>query len=278
MNFHNIHLAFPKRIKKRTNQANDITADEITVNKFFAHWIKEIGIKRYGDNLSILPLTNTVEVYKYSDRQLKHVPEKAREVLQSDLLYSKKKVKLPDDQDRRDEHTAAGEDVNKRTGENINGRVKKFQDQLKTTRYYRRPLKYLCDIELVNQSVRFNTQWWLTFETNMEKLFGSKANQAAAAGPPNNVDAKIILESAPYILYHQFNLNDNFRTYLEGTMISKNNLRTGLQGIPLQKSYEMTAGSQSRTVTFNNAFKQFSFLEILLVYDRSNHHLNIYNN
>ena len=208
-------------MQKRTNQANDIMADEIIVNNFFAHWIKEIDIKHYGDDLPILPLTNTVEVYKHSDTQLKHVPEKALEVLRYDLLYSKKKVKL---QDRQGKYSVAGKDANKRTDKNINNRIGKFQDQLKATRYYRIPLKYLCDNGLVNQPVRFNTPWQLTFGTNMQKLFESKAYQGAAAGLPNNVDAKIVLESAPYILYHQFDLDDNF------------NLRTSLQITLLQKS------------------------------------------
>ena len=80
-----------------------------------------------------------------------------------------------------------------------------------------------------------------------------------------------------YILYYQFDLDDNFRTYLEGAMISENSMRTGLQKPPLQKSYEMMMiGGQSRTVTFNNAFKQFSFIEISLVFDRSDQHLSIY--
>ena len=60
-------MVFPLRIKKRTNQANHTLALEITVNNFFGHWIREIDIKRYGDDLPILPLTNTVEIYKYSD-------------------------------------------------------------------------------------------------------------------------------------------------------------------------------------------------------------------
>ena len=43
----------------------------------------------------------------------------------------------------------------------------------------------------------------------------------------------------------------------------------------------MAVGSQSRTVTFNNAFKQFSFkqfsfIEISLVYGRNNQHQSIY--
>ena len=88
MNFHNVHLVFPLRIKKRTNNANNILATEITVNIFFAHWIKEIDIKRYGDELPVLPLTNTVEIYKYSHAMLK---QEALEVLRYDLLYSKKR-------------------------------------------------------------------------------------------------------------------------------------------------------------------------------------------
>ena len=120
MNFHNIHLVFPLKIKKQTNVANDILDTEITVNNFFAHWIKEMDIKRLGDDTPILPTTNTVEIYKYSDAILKHMPKIALAVIENDLLYSRKKVKLPTGKDRRDEHTAAGEDAVGRTDENLN--------------------------------------------------------------------------------------------------------------------------------------------------------------
>ena len=60
-------------------------------------------------------------------------------------------------------------------------------------------------------------------------------------------------------------------------MVSENLLRTSIRKTPLQKSYELVAGTQSKTITFNNKFKQFSFLEISLVFDRSDHHLSIYN-
>ena len=99
MNFHNVHLVFPIKIKKRTNVANDLTATDTVVSNFFAHWIKEIDIKRLGDDTPILPTTNTVEIYKYSDVILKDIPKKALAVIQNDLLYSKKQVKLPDDKD-----------------------------------------------------------------------------------------------------------------------------------------------------------------------------------
>ena len=96
MNFHSVHLVFPLKILKKTNVANDILVTEITANNFFAHWIKEIDIKRLGDDIPILPTTNTINIYKYSDAMLKHLPTKALKVIENDLLYSKKKVKLPD--------------------------------------------------------------------------------------------------------------------------------------------------------------------------------------
>ena len=67
LNFHNVHLAFPMKIKKSSNVANNLNATDITVNNLFAHLIKEIDIKRLGDDTPILPTTNTVEIYKYSN-------------------------------------------------------------------------------------------------------------------------------------------------------------------------------------------------------------------
>ena len=68
---------------------------EITANNFFAHWIKEIDIKRLGDDIPILPTTNMINIYKYSDAMLKHLPEKALKVIENNFLYSKKKLSCP---------------------------------------------------------------------------------------------------------------------------------------------------------------------------------------
>ena len=276
MNFHNVHLVFPMKIKKSTNVANNLTATDITVNNFFAHWTKEIDIKRLGDDTPILPTTNSVEIYKYSDVILKHIPKNALAVIENDLLYSKRKVTLPVGEDRRDNHTAANEDADNRTDDNIDKRIQKFRTQLQSTYYYRIPLKYICDIGYVNTPIKFNTKWRLTFETNMSRLFESKTNLAAGADYPDTVDAKIILDSAPCLLFHQFSLEDTYRAYFEGAMISNQVLRTGLKFSPYQKSYELVAGAQSKTFTFTNAFKQFAFLEFSLVFDKSDQHLNIY--
>ena len=46
---------------------NDIPANTIAVNNFFAHCIKEIDIKRYGNELQILPTDKSRDIYRYSD-------------------------------------------------------------------------------------------------------------------------------------------------------------------------------------------------------------------
>ena len=277
MNFHNLEIVFPMKIKKKTDDDDDLDATLITVNNFFAHWIKEIEIKKLGDDQPILPTINTVEIYKYSDQILKHLPKDSLKLIEKDLLYSKKKVRISGNRDRRRKFVAAGGDVNDRTDDNIDDRIEKFHDQLEDTHYYRIPLKYITELGFVNQPVKFNTKWRIIFESDMSRLFESKAQLATAATAIPTPDAKIILDSAPYLFYHQFNLEDTYRTYLEGALVSSRKLRGGLKLFPYRKSYEIVAGGQSKTFTFTNAFKQFEFLEISLVYDSSDQHLTIYN-
>ena len=276
MNFHNLEIVFPMKIKKKTNDGNDLDATLITVNNFFAHWIKEIEIKKLGDDQPILPTINTVEIYKYSDQILKHMPKDSLKLIENDLLYSKKKVKISGNRDRRRKFVAAGGDANDRTDDNLDERIEKFHDQLENTHYYRIPLKYIMELGFVNQPVKFNTKWRIIFESDMSRLFESKAQLATVATAIPTPDAKIILDSAPYLFYHQFNLEDTYRTYLEGALVSSRKLRGGLKLFPYQKSYEIVTGGQSKTFTFTNAFKQFEFLEISLVYDSSDQHLTIY--
>ena len=276
MNFHDVQLVFPLKIKKKTNVANDIDNTLMTVNNFFAHWIKEIDIQKLGDDHPILPTINTVEIYKYSDQILKHLPKDSLKLIEKDLLFSKKKVKLPTGEDRRKKFIVAGGDADERTDDNLDERIQKFHDQLEDTYFYRIPLKYICELGFVNQPVKFNTKWRIIFENDMSRLFESKAQLAAADTAIPTPDPKIILDSAPYLLYHQFALEDTYRTYLEGVMTDKQKLRAGLKLFPYQKSYEIVAGAQSKTFTFTNAFKQFEYLEISLVFDKSDQHLTIY--
>ena len=59
-------------------------------------------------------------------------------------------------------------------------------------------------------------------------------------------------------------------------MISNKVLRTGIKKTPYQKTYELIRGAQSRTITFESSNKQFSFLEISLIFDSSRQHKSIY--
>ena len=45
-----IHLCFPMKIKKSTNNPSDIGSNMITVNNFFAHFIKETSVTKYGSD------------------------------------------------------------------------------------------------------------------------------------------------------------------------------------------------------------------------------------
>ena len=151
------------------------------------------------------------------------------------ICYIQKKiVKLPDGENRHS-HWTNYINAGKRTDDNLNNRINKFANQLKSEFYYRPPLRFLCDLGLVNQPLKFYTKWLLTFKTDYQRLFETKVNQTVDA-LPNSVDAQIILTSTLYILFEQFKLDDNCRAYLEGVMISNNVLRTGIKTTSYQKS------------------------------------------
>ena len=56
--------------------------------------------------MPILPLTNAVDIYRYSGELLKHMPKDSLKTIQNDLLYSKEKVVIySDNNDRRAYYT-----------------------------------------------------------------------------------------------------------------------------------------------------------------------------
>lgn len=82
----------PITIRKKSNVTQTIDAEMIMINSFFAHWIREANIKRYGDDITILPLNNVIEIFCYSEAMLKHLSRKSLETFQNKLLYSNKTV------------------------------------------------------------------------------------------------------------------------------------------------------------------------------------------
>ena len=71
----NIHICFPIKIKKKSNNNSDIDDDLITVNNFFAHWVKQISITKHGNDRELPPTFTPWEIYQYSDAMLKHLPK-----------------------------------------------------------------------------------------------------------------------------------------------------------------------------------------------------------
>ena len=49
-NLNSVHFVFPIKFKKRSDKSADLDAELITVNNFFAHWIKEISLTKYVTN------------------------------------------------------------------------------------------------------------------------------------------------------------------------------------------------------------------------------------
>ena len=230
---------------------------------------------------------------------LKHLPEKSLKVIENDLLYSKEEVVIPCNLGRRF-HGMVKEDNNRdihdvvRSDRNFRDREAKFRSQLKDKYVYRIPLKYICDIGKINFPTKIDMKIRLTLETDMKKLFESdknlmdnpKTGKLAASTDPNDsepdvssstTDVQIVLLKALMIQYEKLTLDTNFRQYLETILFSATVLRMGVQKTPYQKTYELQAGSQDFTVDFQGANRQFDWIEISLVYGKSDKHLTVYN-
>ena len=69
--------------------------------------------------------------------------------------------------------------------------------------------------------------------------------------------------------YEQILLDKNFRQHLETIMVSKTIIRMGAQKTPIQKTYEIKQGSDSLNVEFLGANRQFDWIEISIVNDKT---------
>ena len=58
-------------------------------------------------------------------------------------------------------------------------------------------------------------------------------------------------------------------------MVSKKIIRMGTQIIPLQKTYEINVGQDSIDIDFLGANRQFDWIELSLVYDKSDKHTTV---
>ena len=287
INFSTMVLCLPVTFRKKSNKNNSLANTMIPVNNVFAHWIKDVTVKRYGDNIAVLPINTTLDTYRYSESMLKHMPKAALATFQKDLLYNKKKVIIKGNtantlNDRQNHIAAAGNNSEK--DDNIDDGIAKFNtnDELKNIKTHRIPLRYLVDLGLVNLPTAFSTKFIFHLETKLSKLFESKAMLANKAGggaadlPTTDPGANVYFSSTSYLQYELFKLNDTFDAYLRKALQSRRVLRTGIQPTPHQKSFEINVRTQSNVVEFKGVNKQFSFLEISLVYDKSEQHNSVY--
>ena len=150
-----------------------------------------------------------------------------------------------------------------------------FQSQLKNELVYRIPLRYFSDIGKTNFPTKIDYRMKMFLETNMDKFFESRKVLAANAVIPE-VDAEIIFTRTPLVQYEQILLDKNFRQHLE-TMVSKKILRMGAQKIPIQETYEIQKGLDPLNVEFLGANRQFNWIEISIVPDKSDKDTTIYN-
>ena len=72
--YSSVVVVLPIQIKKKTDGTADIDATMITVNIFFACWLKEVDIKRYLDDVRITQTKSTVRIADYSAQIMKHMP------------------------------------------------------------------------------------------------------------------------------------------------------------------------------------------------------------
>ena len=124
--------------------------------------------------------------------------------------------------------------------------------------FYRIPLGLIVDLGLINFCVKSNTKFLITLERDMSKLF--ETNKEAAA-IPEEPDALIQFHDRQYIAYEEINLIKTMDNYLSGILRSEQAFRMGVLPSPYQQEFEIATGTQSLTVTFKGAQKQFEWLE-----------------
>ena len=99
--------------------------DLITVNNFFGHWITDMDIRRYPDDTRILPTNNNVDVYQFSNSQLKYLPKDSVATLLKSFFYWNKAVYLDANVDRGLNNN---DDINKPSNPNLTYRNAKLKD------------------------------------------------------------------------------------------------------------------------------------------------------
>ena len=151
----------PLKFTKKSNKAQRMDAQMMMVNNSFGHWFTDIDIMRYPDDMRILLTNISVDIYQYSNEQLKYLPQNSVNKLLKTILYSHKPVYLAKDIDRRPNNH---EDDNKRSDLSLTYCIAQLQDYIFEKHVYRIPLSLIVDLGLVNFSMKTDTRIILTLE------------------------------------------------------------------------------------------------------------------
>ena len=155
----------------------------MTVNNFFGHWFTDIDIRRYPDDMMILPTNNSVSIANYSNAQMKHLPAKSvKKLLKTMLYYNIDVVYNQDDMDRRSYNSATDKD---RTDPNLDYRLANLKDFIFKKNVYKIPLTLISDLGKCNFTVKTDAKFIITLERNMNKLFESNKKVTAIPSDPD---------------------------------------------------------------------------------------------
>ena len=154
----------------------------ITVSNFFAHFVKEISITKYGSDKELISTFSLYEIYQYSDSMLKHLPAETLKTIEKTFLYSKSPAYYTDVNIDRRNHNGDGLNTtglsaaqittlerNYAKDLNIDDRITKFQNILKTEHIYRIPLRYFTDLGKINFPTEINHPIKLHLDTEIKK-------------------------------------------------------------------------------------------------------------
>ena len=218
-NYSTMEICIPIKFTKKTNKALQMDANMVTVNNFFGHWFTDIDTRRYPDDMMILPTNNSIDIYQYSNAQMKYLPEKSVKKLLKNMLYSNKPVYLVKDADRRPNNE---NDDDKRSDPNLSYCLAQLKNHLFQKNVYRIQLTLLCDLGKVNFAMKTDTRIIITLERNLNKLFESNKNVTAI---PENPDVLINIYDRPYVSYQEINLTQGADIYFTGILRSETALR-----------------------------------------------------
>ena len=270
-NYATMEIVLPVQFVKKSAKTTQLDADLMPVNNFFCRWFTDIDIKRYPDDVKILPTDKTLSIYDYANAQLKYLPNDSIKKLRKSFLYSNLPVYLDPDTDRRANNNATAA---KRSDPNLTWRLNNLHNHTFLKNEYRIPLGLITDLGLCNFPVQTDTRITITLERNLDKLFEDTEKRDAI--PTTDPDASIEFWDRPYIDYQEITLTSVWETYLKEILKNENAVRMRVLPNPFQQTFEVATGAQTISVDFQGASRELNWLEISLVYDKTYAHETVY--